>query len=468
MSNVDPREVFAEGVEAHRQSDYERAEELFQRVLAQVPDHAPSLINLAVLAQERGRMLDAIAWAERAVAAQPLDTAPHAALGSLLKLASRTADAVGPLRRALATDSANQEARINLALVLCELERKEEALEVASEAIQLTPESAEARYAWAQAYTFRTRDPEVGRLRDMAARDGLSRMDRVLLGFALGKANDDARRFDDAFAAYSAANRIMAEDRPFDVAAFHDRLAAIKAAIPMASRGRRNGNAAKPIPIFVTGVSRSGKTIAEALLARGAGIAPLGERLEWIEAVNSVVSGRGIDAGYPDCVAALDESDIAAIGETYRAMMAAAAPGAEYAVNTLPSAGLYLGLVFQALPDALVVNCRRDFRDVCIASYFKLYGTGNHYSYDLGWLGEYHKGYSDLMAHWKGLSGQRMFDLLYEEAVTRPEAVAQRLAAFCGTELAAPLPEDTFRTDDIGRWRGYEEHLARAGVPRGL
>jgi LPS sulfotransferase NodH len=79
------------------------------------------------------------------------------------------------------------------------------------------------------------------------------------------------------------------------------------------------------------------------------------------------------------------------------------------------------------------VQCRRDPLDSCFSAYTKLFAGDLGFAYELGELGRYHRGYQDLMAHWRALLPAAVFlEVDYEAVVADPEAVTRRLLDFLG------------------------------------
>ncbi|GGG25676.1 hypothetical protein GCM10010964_12030 [Caldovatus sediminis] len=116
---------------------------LRQAVARDPSDEAAHLALIDALLAE-GRKAPALAAAQAAVAALPGSGACRARLGVLL-LPRRPADAVGPLRAAIALGHATEQVRLGLAQGLNLLGRKDEALAVARETVAAFPDSMHAQ-----------------------------------------------------------------------------------------------------------------------------------------------------------------------------------------------------------------------------------------------------------------------------------------------------------------------------------
>lgn len=67
------------------------------------------------------------------------------------------------------------------------------------------------------------------------------------------------------------------------------------------------------IPIFVLGMSRSGKTLVESLLAQADHVSCTGESKGWDEMVNSTCQRFGVDGKFPEYLAQISNHHAEAI-----------------------------------------------------------------------------------------------------------------------------------------------------------
>ena len=164
-------------------------------------------------------------------------------------------------------------------------------------------------------------------------------------------------------------------------------------------------------------------------------------------------------------------------GANYVARLRALNPKAERITDKLPNNFRLVGAIQLALPNAAIVFCRRDLRDVCLSCYQTLFMHGHAWSDDLVELGRYAAAFSRLMEHWKGVLPGRIFELDYEALVNDPEEQVRRLLAHCGLDwdercLSFHTNSRAVRTaslgqvrqpihgGSVGRWRRYERQLA--------
>ncbi len=161
----------------------------------------------------------------------------------------------------------------------------------------------------------------------------------------------------------------------------------------------------------------------------------------------------------------------------------------EIIVEKLPMNYLYLGAIHRALPRARLVCVSRSPLDGCFAMYRTLFGEAYPFSYDFNDLARYYAAYSRLVAHWRATLGEAIHEVRYEELVSEPLRTGAALARACGLEWrdcaaeveknaavsysasAAQVRRPIYRSS-MGRWRHYRaqleplvEALRREGLP---
>ena len=158
--------------------------------------------------------------------------------------------------------------------------------------------------------------------------------------------------------------------------------------------------------------------------------------------------------------------------------MTAPAPRAKRFTDKLPQNFLHLGLIELLFPQARIINCLRDPRDVCLSCHTKLFGGGNSqpFSGDLTHLGRYYRAYERQMAHWRRVSKLPIFTAIYEEGVQDLDSYARQLLDFIGLPwddaclrfwetkrdvitASADQVRRPIYTSSIGRWRHFTEYL---------
>lgn len=258
-----------------------------------------------------------------------------------------------------------------------------------------------------------------------------SAADRATLGFALGRVLDAVGEYSAAFAAYQAAN---ADSRGSAAPAVvtYDRRAqeqltarllntSVPAPVP-APPG------ARPRPVFVVGMFRSGSTLAEQLLAGHPDVAAGGE----LDLLPGAIASRLLP--FPESLATVPAPALAELAAGYRNAIAGLFPAAAVVTDKRPDNFLCIGLIKTLFPDARIVHTTRDPLDNCLSVYFLHLDHRMSYALDLRDTGHYYREYRRVMAHWKALYGDDIVDFDYDRFVREPEAAASELYAALGLD----------------------------------
>lgn len=414
----------------------------YERLLAEWPALPDSWFNLAVLRRKVGQFEAALAAYGEALdrgVAQPEEA--HLNRGVIYADHLRQdAAAERELAAALALNPRYLPALLNLANLQEDFGRRDAALETYERLLALDPQHSEAlaRYAVLKEVAS-AGDPLVERLRSAIARSGARTADQASLGFALGKLLDGCGAYDEAFDAYTAANRASCAsvaapgsryDRPRAQAEID---ALIAAYAPRGARAKRNGSpdlspAGAPRPIFICGMFRSGSTLVEQVLACHPRVIAGGE----LDVLPALV--RGELAPYPASMRQITPQRLQVLARKYLGTLAQRFPGAAVVTDKRPDNFLHIGLIKALFPDAKIVHTTRDPLDNCLSIYFLHLDQRMSYALDLMDTGHHYAQYRRLMAHWKSLYAEDILDFDYDAFVREPRPAIERLLAFCELE----------------------------------
>jgi Sulfotransferase family len=162
---------------------------------------------------------------------------------------------------------------------------------------------------------------------------------------------------------------------------------------------------------------------------------------------------------------------------TYIHRVRAIHPDADIVTDKRPDNFLHIGLIKTLFPEAKIVHTVRDPADNILSIWFLHLDPGMTHGFELDDVAHWYGQYRRLMAHWKSLYPDDIFDLDYDGLVAEPEPTIAALLSFCGLEwqdhcLAFHRATNAVRTASAwqvreplyrrasGRWRNYAAHLA--------
>jgi tetratricopeptide (TPR) repeat protein len=344
------------------------------------------------------------------------------AYGLAQQLAGREEEALSLFDAAAASNSAI--ALSDKGVLLTQLGRMREACEAFDDALVREPFLADAWYNKANARTHTPGDPDIAAMEELLGAHCPSR-DRVLLHFALGKAHMETGDAERAFAHWHAANRMKRAMIDYDADAALRRMAAMAAGPASFDAGVPViGVRLSEVPVFVVGMPRSGSSLLEEILASHPRVHGGGELLQ-LRSLFERGLADGAGAAAPD----VDSS----IAEAVCRKLQRVSPHALRIVDKDLANFLHLGVIHRIFPRARIIHCRRDPLDTCFSAYSRLFLGNWEFTYDLGELGRYYRGYHALMAHWREmLPGETFLEVDYEALVAEPERETRRVLDFLG------------------------------------
>jgi len=132
-------DIFRQALAAHQTGDVVAAEQSYRQLLEAIPDHAPTLSNLASLVARRGETTEAEQLYRRAIAANPDLLDAHFNLGNLYRKLGRAREAAREYEESLRIAPDSPQALVNLGLVLGDTGHWSRAVECFARAVTVAP-----------------------------------------------------------------------------------------------------------------------------------------------------------------------------------------------------------------------------------------------------------------------------------------------------------------------------------------
>jgi tetratricopeptide (TPR) repeat protein len=470
--------VLLEAREALARNDLTRADALLRAHLRHHPRDVDAIRMLAGLAARIGRDEDACALLEHCLALAPDFDAARQQYARILYRADRSPEALAQLAILLDRDPRNPAYRHLKAIALVRtgdcadavslfegllaeypghgaawtslghalkaMGEPARAIAAYRRCTELEPEYGDAWWGLANLKTFRFEEADVATMRAQLARDDLDPEDRSQLWFALGKALEDRGNYAPAFESYAQGNALRRARAPYSANANTARLRrAAEIYTEALFREREGQGCPAPDPIFIVGMPRAGSTLVEQILASHPLVEgtmelpdmPAIARALWVQAGGG---GSGGPASYHDVVARLDADSLRAMGEHYIARTRAQRrTDATFFVDKMPNNFAHAGLIRLALPNAKIVDVRRNPMACGFSVFKQSFAGGQDFSYDLADIGRYYRDYVEYMAHLDRVQPGRILRIAYEALVDDTEAQVRRLLDYCGLPFDA-------------------------------
>jgi len=473
------------------------AETLLEAVLHAAPDYRAARYDYALALLRRHKHTQAIAELEALLRLDPgnrvyLTTfaTAHVGLGDHAKALDLYRQLIagapaGASQRAVSLS----ELHLSVAHSLKALGRQAEAIESYRTAAAVRPDFGDAYWSLANLKTYRFTDEELSRMRAAESQPGIATVDRWHLCFALGKALEDRAEYAESFRYYERGNALKKarnQYRPEPV----ERNKRLQMRICTAEffAARRGAGCLDAAPIFVVGLPRSGSTLIEQILASHSQVEGTMEladiprmvlELQGREVRGAPAPGdlaQGEETRYPRILGDLTFEDFRRLGETYINDTRAYRTDKPRFIDKMPNNFRHIGLLHLILPNAKIIDARREAMACCFGNFKQLFAGGQEFTYSLEDLGRYYRDYLELMDHWDKVLPGKILRVQHEQVVEDLPGEVHRMLDFCGLDFEPQCvefhkTERSVRTasseqvrrpinrDGLHQWRHYEPWL---------
>jgi len=457
---------------------YDDAEFLLESCMEFAPDYTRARIDYMNVLVKKTKFEQAHEQARRLITEQPHNPRIQTALATTYVGLGRYEEGIALYRRVLEKHPANHELHVLLGHAQKTVGDTEAAIASYQRAYAIKPDFGDAFWSLANIKTYAFTDEEVAQLKRVEAAAGVSADDRVHLCFAAGKALEDRGEHDASFKYYERGNRLRREQLRYNPAA-NERKVQAQIDTCTAELFERHAGAGCPAPdpIFIVGLPRAGSTLLEQILASHSmvdGTMELHNILHLAQRLRGRTAERS--SRYPGILHELDPDYFRRFGEQYIENTRVYRAGAPRFVDKMPNNFFHIGLIRLILPNAKVIDARREPLACCFSGFKQLFGEGQDFTYGLREIGSYYRDYVRLMDHWDEVLPGFVLRVMHEDVVEDLEGQVRRILDFCGlpfqerclryyeTErsIRTPSAEQVRRpiySSGVAQWRRYESHL---------
>jgi tetratricopeptide (TPR) repeat protein len=456
------------------------AEFLLESVLVFAPDYHAARYDYAEVLCQRHKYAQALKEAQRLRQWEPKNR-------NFRILYANACVGLGDHERALAmyrellgdAPQNPQELHLSIAHALKTLGRQPEAIAAYRAAAAAQPSFGDAYWSLANLKTYRFTEEELTRMRAEEAQAGVSLIDRYHLCFALGKALEDRAAYAESFQYYERGNELKRTETRYKPGLLERD---VRLQISVCTSGlftaRQGVGCARPDPIFIVGLPRAGSTLIEQILASHSRVEGTMELADIPRLVQHLNGRHHLDAPprYPAVLPELTAEQLQRYGEKFIADTQVYRTDKPYFIDKMPNNFRHIGLIHLILPNAKIIDARREPMACCFSNFKQLFASGQEFTYGLEDIGRYYRAYVELMAHWDAVLPGTVLRVHHEELVEDLEHQVRRILDFVGLDFEPAClefykTERSIRTasseqvrqpiykEGIEQWRNFEPWL---------
>jgi len=417
------------------------AEFLLEKCIEMHPDFLPAQVDYVEVLHRRQKFHKALDQAEKLTQRDPENPAFKIGLANAQQATGDYESAIASYQQVLSTEQAKQEESHSVHLALGHSLKTSGKLEQAIEAYQhayaVKQDYGDAYWSLANLKTYRFSDKEISTMRSLAESDIVMDEDRIHLCFALGKALEDQNDYQNSFDYYQRGNQLKALHSQYNSVRLKNELEYQAQHFDAQFFSERNefGHDAAD-PIFIVGLPRAGSTLLEQILASHSQVDGTLE-LSNILALAHRFNGRQAsqDPRYPSILQRIDKDTCAALGEGYINDTMAHRQGAPFFIDKMPNNFRHIALIQLILPNAKIIDARREPMACCFSGFKQLFAEGQEFSYSLENIGDYYSQYISVMDHWERELPGRILRVQHEDVIEDLEGQVRRILDYCGLEF---------------------------------
>jgi tetratricopeptide (TPR) repeat protein len=456
------------------------AELLLNAVVTLVPDHRGARYDYAHTLFERQKYAQAGEQIQQLLALEPRNR-DYRSLGATIAMGLGKQEAAIALYQDLLVDMpGNPDVHLWLAHALKTVGRLPEAIGAYRAAAAARPSFGDAYWSLANLKTYRFTDEEVARMRAEEAAPATILEDRQHLCFALGKAFEDRGEIEQSWHYYERGNALKRAESHYRPEIFETNTRKQIEVCTGEFFDRRAGwGDPRPDPIFVLGLPRSGSTLIEQILASHSQVEGT---QELSEVQRLVFELQGLDPDlhnprYPGALEELVQEDAHRLGARYLAETQVYRSSTHFFIDKMPNNFRHIGLIHLMLPNARIIDARREPMACCFSNLKQLFAKGQEFAYSIDDIARYYRTYLELMGHWDTVLPGRILRVHHEDVVADLERSVRRILDHCGLafELSCIAFHETRRSvrtpsseqvrqrifrEGLDQWKKYEPWLA--------
>jgi len=452
---------------AIRDGAIEAARARIESVLARSRSHPEALRLLALVHGVLRQPAAAVAALRKALAQRPQDGLLHSDLGVAQSALGEAEAAIDSWRRATALDPTLAMAWFNLGRQLQLRGDSDAAIDALTAAAERTPEflpahillgdalthlgrfdTASAAYraalalhpacgdAWRGLANIKTQPLTAAnhtRLQTLWRHPDTGEDDRIAIGYALGKVEEDRGHHAAALTALTGANALLRRRAPWSESALRqyvERALLLTGKLPKPPNPKFGSEV-----IFIVGLPRSGSTLLEQMLAAHPEIEGASELNDLGEVIQAESQRRGL--AYPEWIAKASAQDWLRLGRDYLKRTARWRARKPRHCDKQPDNWKHVGVLRAMLPGASIIELRRDPLETAWSCFKQQFYQLPHFSCDFADIAAYLQLCQHALDGWRARDPAQIQLLRYETLVADAEAELRRLLAAIGLDFDA-------------------------------
>ena len=301
-------------------------------------------------------------------------------------------------------------------------------------AIKNFPSCGEAYWSLANLKTYEFSKKQINSMEN-ALQDDMHELERIQMLFALGKAYETNKDFNLSFKYYKEGNWLQRKTLDYNA---QENSESIDKIISFFKNNHHKINydsgCKNKDPIFILGLPRAGSTLIEQILSSHSMIEGTQEHHNMIT-IGRKIRSMNNSKFYTDNLNLLSDKDLIKYGNKYIDETLWSRKEKNFFIDKMPNNFPYIGLIKMILPNAKIIDARRNPLDGCFSCFKQFFAKGQHFTYDLDDIARYYKDYERIMLFWNSLYPNSIHTIKYENVINNAELEVKTLLNFLNLDF---------------------------------
>ncbi len=472
-NNVDALRLL--GLLAFKKNNYPIAEKLFIRAIQLNPTFKLLWENLAKCFRLQNKFKHAQKAFENLLKLDPNNLEAMGALGTIHIRLSNFDEGIQIYQNLLKQNNKNPRVHLSLGHAQKTVGNRSESEQSYINAIKNFPLCGEAYWSLANLKTYKFSYKQIKSM-ESALKENIHDLEKIQMLFALGKAHESNKNFDVSFKYYEEGNWLHRKTLDYNAQENSD---SINKTIKFFNKNTNKlnfdaGNKTKD-PIFILGLPRAGSTLIEQILSSHSVIEGTQEHHNIMTIGRKIRSINNTD-NYTDSLFDLKDEDIHKYGNKYINETMWSRKEKNFFIDKMPNNFPYIGLIKMILPNAKIIDARRNPLDGCFSCFKQFFAKGQHFTYDLDDIARYYKDYEKIMLFWNTIFPDSIYKIVYEDLIENPESEVKKLLNYleldfeesCMDFYKSKRPVKTASSEQVRQpiyksgvnyWKNYDSNL---------
>lgn len=455
------------------------AEFLLQKCLEFKPDYLRARLDYVAVLHRRQKFSEALTQSKVLLDSDPNNIGFEISYGNCLQATGDFDGAIRSYKNVIAKTPTNPAVHLALGHALKTVGNTDEAIKAYKTANDVQADYGDAYWSLANLKTYEFSEREIDTMLTHEQSSTTDELDRVQFCFALGKAYEDRCEYADSFKFYQLGNQLKSNELSYDADVVKAGLAFQKENLDASFFAQRQSFGHDDAsPIFIVGLPRAGSTLLEQILASHSHVDGTMELANVISMAHRFNGRQMVNEPprYPSVLADLPDQGFKNLGRQYMQDTQSHRQGGTYFIDKMPNNFRHIAMIHLMLPNAKIIDARREPMACCFSGYKQLFAEGQEFSYSMQDIAEYYGEYVDVMTHWDAVLPDRILRVQHEDVLDDLEGQVRRILDYCGLPfeqacvdfhenkraVRTPSSEQVRQpiyTSGVDQWRHYEVYL---------